>query len=284
MMASPNSPRPFRRIVVRFHDASSGRCGILSAARLARLFHAELVGLFVEDARLLELSNLPVMRQLSATSGTGARVNPEQLAQDFAAAAALARRALARIARQLGLVTTFMVLRGDATSVACEAVAPDDLVVVFEPTDPIARVVYPFSAIVRTVARSSGPILYAPHRLLERAGPVVAITQSPLDHAKHVAAAVATAMDERLIVLATAAASSLETGPAHTALPADIPHSTGMIGRFGPEAVDRVLAGTSESLIVINQALLTSNDPEFPAIAAQRRVPILIVGESADRD
>jgi hypothetical protein len=260
-MADPSHiPRPFRRIVVRFPDASGSHPGVLAAARLARLFQAELAGLFIEDAQLLELSALPLMRHLRASPGGIATTGLEQLGQDFAAAAALARGRISRIGREFGLATTFTVIRGNVASLAFDATASGDLLVVVEPADPMARMVHPFLEIVRGVASSPAPILYAPHRLLGRTGPVVALAHSPLARAGEIATAVAASMGERLLTF----------------------ESAGNLDGLLPASVDRVLAGTSESLIVIDQALLTPENPEFPAIAARRRVPILIAGEGRD--
>ena len=54
----------FRRIVIGFQDAGGSHAGLEAAVQFARALETELLGIFVEDASLLEWSSARLAREL----------------------------------------------------------------------------------------------------------------------------------------------------------------------------------------------------------------------------
>lgn len=251
-MATRSVAPAFRRIVIGFRDAGGSRAGLEAAVQFARALETELVAVFVEDASLLEWSSARPVRQLSGVAHPPVVMTPERLAADFAAAAMIVRRRLSRLAEGAGLSLRFEVARSRTAALDFAGAEPDDLLVVVEPADRMARLSHPFAGILRAVAASSSPVLYVPHGVQQRRGPVVAITGGPDDAGGRIAAAVAASMGETLVRLA---------------------------GPLDPGDLDRALAGVRERLLVLGRPALTSCDAAaIAAVAAQRQVPAVVVG------
>jgi hypothetical protein len=89
------------------------------------------------------------------------------------------------------------------------------------------------------------------------------------------AAEIAIASDEQLIVLTTGRGQAGARGAARAAR---------TIERFSPEAIGEALERTQESLIVVARDILVPGVPLFQALSAERRVPTLIVGETRGAD
>lgn len=242
----------FRRIVIGFQDAGGSHAGLEAAVQFARALETELLGIFVEDASLLEWSSARLARELSGTARPPVAMTPERLAADFAAAAMIVRRRLSRIAEGAGLSVRFQVARSRSDSLDFVGAEPDDLLVVVEPADRMARLSHPFAGILRAVAASSAPVLYVPHGVQQRRGPVVLVATAPDDASHRIAAAVAAAIGEPVI---------------------------GLDGPLNPGDLDRALAGVRERLLVLGRAALADGGAAaIAAVAAQRQVPTLVVG------
>lgn len=255
---SGEPPPPFRRLVVGFRDASGPGAGLEAAAQLAERFRAELLGVFVEDLGLVEWSAAPLARRATGPSRPLAPFTAERLAEEFAAAAAVARQRLARVAAARGIGSRFLVERTSAASLQLGAAGPEDLLVVVEPDDPLARLSHPFTTLLGAVARAAAPVLFVPRRVFQRPGPVVAVTRRPEEPAHRIAAAVAGALGEVLIELPGGA-------PAETA------------------RLAHALAPVGERLIVLGRPALAAADPLlFAALAAERRVPTLVAGSAEE--
>lgn len=244
-MAMRNPAPAFRRLVIGFQDASGSHAGLEAAVQLGRALAGELRGVFVEDSGLLEWS---AARPLGGPSGPArppAPVTPEQLAADFATAATMVRRRLSRLAEAAGIALRFDVARASAASL--DFAEPGDLLAVLEPADRMARLSYPFAGLRRAVAETAAPVLYLPHGVQRRRGPVVSLAPAAGGHA--VAAAVAEALGEPVVALQAP---------------------------FDPAMLERALAGLRESLLVLERPALPAG--EGCALAAQRLVPALFAG------
>jgi len=254
------SPRAFRRLVIGCHGEAGSRSALEATVRLARTMESQLLGIFVEDAPLLEWSASPLTRQVGGGVRSGGPFTPETLAADFATAAAMMRERLARLAGGVGLTAGFRVARSSGSSLDFDGSEPGDLLVVVEPTDPMARLSYPFAGLLQTIAKASTPVLYMPHRVLQRRGPVVAIARRPDDPGQRLAAEVAATIGEDLLSVS----ASAQGEPGH---PLSLPD------------VSRALSGVRERLLVLSRPALPADDPcLFAAIAAQRMVPTLVAG------
>jgi hypothetical protein len=144
-----NEP-PFRRVVVALDAVSELRAPVDAAAALARSWGAELHGLFVRDAGLLGLTELPFVREVTLTAAPRL-IAPEELLAAVAASAAAAERVLGEAAAREGLAWSFRAITGPISPDALSAIGPGEFVVVhglarrftpyFQPASPWAGIV-----------------------------------------------------------------------------------------------------------------------------------------------
>ena len=122
------------RVVIALDACSVNERVIDIAAQFAADRQLELVGIFVEDDDLLRLSGLPFAREFSTISRTSRAINPPDIEQDYAHAAAQARRRLAQLAERLGLSWHFDIVRKNMEQALADLVQPSDVLVVDEKT------------------------------------------------------------------------------------------------------------------------------------------------------
>jgi hypothetical protein len=118
-----------RRIVLALDAATESSESLEAAADLAARLHAELVGLFVEDANLLRSAALPFVREINLASGQWQNFDPEAVERDMRVRAARARELLEAAARRRHLAFSFRVMRGDVGREVAAASAETDLIV-----------------------------------------------------------------------------------------------------------------------------------------------------------
>jgi hypothetical protein len=164
----------FRRVVIRFCDTFGSVSSLEVAAGFARTLRSELVGIFIEDEGLMEWSSSPLARQIPMAASSGTSAPSTGRGQEMTAAVMNVRRRFTHAATALGLHTSFEVERASAASLESAGAAQDDLLVVIEPADPLARQSYPFTAILEAVVRYAGPVLYVPRNV--RRLPISAVT------------------------------------------------------------------------------------------------------------
>jgi nucleotide-binding universal stress UspA family protein len=104
--------RPIRRIVVAVDASPHSLAAIEDAALLARLLEAELMGVYVEDIRLLRAAELPRMVEVNLSSHAERPFTDRYAEGQLKAQAAKARRALEEAARRSRLRWSFAVRRG----------------------------------------------------------------------------------------------------------------------------------------------------------------------------
>jgi len=101
-----------RRILVAM-DASQGSLSALeTATMLAELVHADLEGLYIEDADLIALTGLPFSREVRFTGGGVQALDLAALEQELRMQAMAARRAMQRVATQRRVTWRFRSVRG----------------------------------------------------------------------------------------------------------------------------------------------------------------------------
>ncbi|MCX6049060.1 MAG: universal stress protein [Chloroflexi bacterium] len=127
---STNEPeRPIRQIVVALDASSSSRGLLEAAAELAACFHTELVGLFIEDANLVNLAGSPFFREVSHFSTRARQLSSEQLERQLRGQANQIRRLLIEIAARRQVPATLRVVRGQVVAELLRAAAETDLII-----------------------------------------------------------------------------------------------------------------------------------------------------------
>jgi nucleotide-binding universal stress UspA family protein len=118
-----------RRILVAIDASPASMAALHAAAELACQLNAELVGLFVEDINLLRMAELPFAQRISVYSVTQHSIDREKIEQEMRAQANAARRALAEMARQRRLRSSFRVSRGVIPNELIQASIDTDLII-----------------------------------------------------------------------------------------------------------------------------------------------------------
>jgi nucleotide-binding universal stress UspA family protein len=130
---------PIRRILVAIDASRQSLEALETAARLAADLSAELLGLFVEDAVMLDIATLPVSR-LHGAAGSGPReVDRETMERVLRVRARQARTALMGVAERSRVRWSFKVTRGEAGSEILAAAAECDLITMGRTSAATAR-------------------------------------------------------------------------------------------------------------------------------------------------
>jgi nucleotide-binding universal stress UspA family protein len=156
-----------RRILVALDATPNSLAALRSAAELAASLDSELVGLFVEDAEMLEAAQLTTTREVGSFSAVVRDLGCGDLRRQMLAQAEQAQRALASTAGKLGVRWTFRVARGHVPSELLAATRQADLVTVGRSATPwgSARTLGP--TLCRLIEQGTGYllILQRGHRL-----------------------------------------------------------------------------------------------------------------------
>ena len=234
----------FRRVVIGFRDTFGSASSLAAAAGFARLLETELVGIFIEDEELMEWAASSFARRVPATATEPARTPPAH--EESATAAGMMRQRLSRAATSCGLIARFQTERASAASLDLRGVGPDDLLVVVEPADPLARQSYPFTATLEAMIRHPAPVLYVPCHVRPRPDPCVAVAGHVDETVRQLAEAIADKLGAQVVEL----------------------HDT-----------PNVAKAAGERLIVFDRDTLPEDDlSSFATIAAEHGAPALIVG------
>jgi hypothetical protein len=267
----------FRRLVLELGHGGADPETMRRAALFARLLDAELHALFVEDETLLHASELPFAREISPLSYRWRPLLPDRLRVELRAAAEQARRRFEAAALSIGVERSFEIRRGDVALLIAETCVAGDIIVVSPPRGMGTGTTHGFLRMRESARRSAVSELFLPPRVSRAHGLIVAVTSGAADPALAVARQVATAGNERLLILAPAGS--------------DVASDAAVRFFNGDTAQDvaAALADTTESLIVMTRNDQTHNDQTHganeatdlgPLLAAARGVPVLVVVET----
>ncbi|MHB1216857.1 MAG: universal stress protein [Alphaproteobacteria bacterium] len=197
-----------RRIIFALDSATESPDSLEAAAELAERLHAELVGLFVEDANLLRSAALPFVREINLASGQWQAFEPAAIERDMRARAARARRLIEAVARRRHLAFSFLVARGEVGREIAAAAGETDLIVL-EGLTEILRGRVQMGSGARAVARQTArTVMVLRHGVLDARNFLVAYEDTPeADRALVIAARLAAANHATLAALVIAADS-----------------------------------------------------------------------------
>jgi nucleotide-binding universal stress UspA family protein len=128
--AQEDSRLEIRRILVTLDDSFRSIKRVETAVELAASLKAELIGLFVEDANLLRIAELPFAREIGMFSPVGRQIRLEQLHWELRAHSERMRRALASAAADRKVPWEFKVARGPVVAEVLAAAMESDLMIV----------------------------------------------------------------------------------------------------------------------------------------------------------
>jgi len=261
----------FRRAVLGLEHHPS-RHGLSLAVDVARLLGLDLFGLFVEDESLMHLAALPFARELDPLGGWRA-VDAAQLARDLQMAASGAQRAFVAAARSLPTSCEFVAMRGSMAAAIASHARPDDIVVLSAPSMVGEYAAERFPLLIDTALRSAAAVLLIPRQIARQAGDVVAIAARPDDPSIHLAAGIARAASEELVIIELFD----EVAASRSAEPADrrATRKTARAAVSDPALLLAAFRGERERLVVLTQAAAAASLPTM--VASWRRVPVLVI-------
>jgi nucleotide-binding universal stress UspA family protein len=118
-----------RRILVALDTSAHSRAALAAAADLAARFHAELLGLFVEDVNLLRLAELPFAREVFIYSARHRELSSREMERQLRAQARRARELLRAEAERADLEWSFEVARGRIATELLRAASEVDMII-----------------------------------------------------------------------------------------------------------------------------------------------------------
>ncbi len=154
---TPIDETTITRILVALDTSPYSQAALEAASDLAVLLHAELVGLFVEDADLLRLASLPFARELLYAGQAEEQIDGHAMERALKAEAEQIRRALQLTAGRRQIQWSFRVARGRVAKEVLTAAHDFDLVVMGQAsrrTGPAARVGNTARALARQAPRT----------------------------------------------------------------------------------------------------------------------------------
>ncbi len=266
-------PRPqFRRAVLGLEHHAS-RHGLPLAVDVARLLDLDLFGMFVEEDGLLRMAGLPFVREFSALRGWRA-LDSGELARELRAAAASAQRLFAQAVKDLPTACAFDVFRGSMAEAIAAHARPDDIVILSAPAAAGDYSAGQFPQLIETALATSAAVLLIPRQIARQTGDVVAIATRPDDPSIRLAANIARAAKEELVIIELyeadeGSAKEREAAESVTRKPA------GRVATSDPAMMIAAFRTERERLVVVTHG---SVDPTLPSILASwRRVPVLVI-------
>jgi hypothetical protein len=263
----------FKRVVLEL-QRNRTTAGLKVAAEVAALLRLELRGLFVKEEGLAHFAALPFARELNPLSGVWRPLDAASVSREIEDAAREAEQFFNETVKQLGLSCEFEVVR-ESIAATVETMTRGDIYVAAEPAGAWERAAGSHQAVLDAALRSAGAVLLAPRRVARDTGNIVAVARTPDDPSIEIAAAIARAANEELVVVedfATDAESGAATGRKEAGVRRLRVHDG---ERPNIHEIASLLAPVRERLVVI------SADEGFAelasAITARRRVPVLIV-------
>jgi hypothetical protein len=275
-------PHPeFKRILVGLHHRTAGE-SMRCAAEVAALLRLDLLGLFVQEDRLIQLAALPFAREFRPLGGWR-QMEIEQLSHDLDLAAKSAQRMFSQAIRGLSTACQFEVVRGSLAETIESTSRGGDIVIVSEPVSPGNHVTEELSILIDAAFRSASAVMLVPRRVARQSGSVVAVAGTPDDAAIRVASAIAARAREDLTILDTAPktdyARHAETGENSRMNAARIPVSPEQLSHAS--GIKSVFRQLHERLVVTTRGTLSDASPSM--IASVRHDPVLIIGADIDR-
>jgi hypothetical protein len=265
----------FKRMLVGLPHSAADYAAVALSAKLADLLGLRLVATFVQDTTLADLAALPCAREWRPLGGGWGPIQAPQLDREFERAAAAARQCLREAVGAAQAQSSFQVARGSAADLIGSAANANDIIVVIEPGNPAERVTQQFTRLVTAAFEAVAPVMLVPSRIARTVGPIAAVVLERDDPSIRSALAIAAAVNEHLVVLSPAPA---EVAPVVAQL-ADavgvrIEVAPAVREPFDAASLRASLAPLDERMVVMCRRAAIQKGA--PAVASQRRIPILL--------
>ena len=169
----------FRKILLPMDVSRDSLTALKVAFDLAAALHAEVAGVFIEDADLLTAVSLPFAREVGSFSGISKPIGTAEVEHRFGAVAGKARRAVMETGRKLKVAASFRVTRGDVPNEILRAAGGADVVIIGKTGWSAGTVRRPGNTCLSILAQSKIPVLIAEHGVSLGAPIMVAHDDTP---------------------------------------------------------------------------------------------------------
>ena len=268
--------RSFERMVLGLPHSAQDFPAVEVAGELAECLGLQFLGAFIVEPAIFELGGIPGTRELKSIATGWQPIEGDSLARDFQDAVDTARRQFATVARRLNIDTAFHLERGITAEIVASLAKGNDIVVMIEPRNPADRITRQFLSLVEAAFEATSSVMLLPSRVLRKEGPIVVVASGPGDAAIGIAAEMAWAMHESLVII-----DSTGQPMPNPSFEADRPVKSRIISvpQSGLSIQDRVstaLAGVRERMIVACRS--TFDSAQSRTVADMRGVPVLVTG------
>jgi hypothetical protein len=264
----------FTRIVVGLHYGLWEEVTVDLAAELAELLHLDLFGLFLADESVLSLAGLPFAREFRLSGGGWQPIDVERISIELELETRRAKRRFSEAVRTRRMAASFQILKAstaDALRAVCRA---GDIVMIAEPANFAVWASHPLCSLVEAARQSASAVLLVPRRVARQHGAVVALAAGPDDPSIDVAAMIAVAAKEELVVIDAGAADAQSELSRRSVKGAMMERRSADASRLvEPQYLSSLFERLDERLIVVTRRTF---DDALPSLLGQlRRVPIL---------
>jgi len=277
----PTAPHSFKRLVLGLQPSASGRSMRL-AVELAELLDLDLLGLFLEDPSLRDFAGFPFARELRLLGGGWHPIDVEQLSQELELAARSTEMVFTEAVKHLSVRWQFEVKRGTIATTVASVSQTSDIVMIVEPASAGERATHAFSGLLQAALGSAAAVMIVPTHIARARGPIVAIASALDDPSVAVAATVAHAAGEELVMV-DVGKNSIDDERVRTLAAARglaIKHI--VVGQgvgSGPAALAWAIGPLHERLAVMTRGDIDGRAAAI--LAAERHIPVLVVEPSA---
>jgi hypothetical protein len=277
-MSASGKPRQ-HRVILHLHHGMAEQTIIFVAAEFAHLLGLELHGLYLEEAVLPALAELPFVREFRLTTGAWSTLDRDRIADEQNAAASEARRFIDEAATAMGVSRQFEVISGDPAMITAARSQAGDIIVVAQPQLPVENLVHATAHLLESMHGCAGSVMLVPQTPARRHGVIAAVVCAESDPALQIAARIAVAAGEGLLLLVSGppalAGHALQVARAAGLMPQRIQLRS--IADVTPDDVLRALGAANERLLVLARGACGADDAAVSShIVASRRVPVLV--------
>jgi hypothetical protein len=269
----------YRRVILHLHHGAAERSIIRAAAELAQLLGLAVHGVFLEEAVLPALAELPFVREFRLATGAWHKLDRKQIADEQRVAATEARRLFDEVAGALGVVRLFEVVSGDPALFIAATSHAGDIMVVAQPRLPAEQLVHATAHWLEAAQGCAASVMLVPQMLMRGRGPVATVVCARSDPALRIAAEIAVAADEDLLLL-VCGPPELAKDAAEQARSAGLNPQRVIVRAIPgvmPEDVLQGLGACNERLVVLARGACGADNAAVSShIAAARGVPVLV--------
>lgn len=269
-----------RRIILHLRYGAAEPVTIRTAAELAHMLGLALHGVFLQDEALNELTALPFVREFRLATGAWQKLDQQRIADEQRAAVNEARRLLNEAATSFGVAFLFDVASGEPRAFFASTPRAGDIIVVAQPRLPAEQLAHAAAGWLETAHSCGASVMLVPQTRARTQGTIAAVVCAEGDPALAIAAHLAVAAEESLLLLVSGPPdlAARATAQARTA---GLPSSrivVRVIAGTAPEDVVRGLGVVTERLVVLTRGACGMDDAAVSSrIATLRSVPVLVV-------